>query len=301
MLRNPHQSWMNRLLVVCLAWFATSTLSTVQAAEPETETSKERFLRIERDQREEPTALQTSVVRYSKPGEPEGVSVDLIGAVHIGDKAYYEQLNKLFESYDALLYELVAPEGTVVPKGGGPAATGNPVSAMQVSLKRMLDLEYQLEFVDYTRPNFVHADMSPEQLLETMRERGESVLQIFFKMMGQAIAMQSKDPTSSNDVKLLMALISPNRAVRLKRIMAEQFEDLDGQMLAFEGPGGSTIIGERNKRALEVLSRELSAGKKRIGIFYGAGHMPDMERRLKEEFGLEPVESRWMTAWSMSP
>ena len=48
------------------------------------------------------------------------VVVDLIGAVHVGEKAYYEALNKQFEDYDAVLYELVAPEGTRVPKGAKP-------------------------------------------------------------------------------------------------------------------------------------------------------------------------------------
>jgi len=34
----------------------------------------------------------------------QGVTVHLVGAVHIGDKKYYEELNKDFEGYDALLY-----------------------------------------------------------------------------------------------------------------------------------------------------------------------------------------------------
>ena len=57
------------------------------------------------------------IVRYAKPGaDKDGLYVDLIGAIHIGDKAYYQQLNKDFSAYDALLYELVAPQGTRVPK-----------------------------------------------------------------------------------------------------------------------------------------------------------------------------------------
>ena len=39
------------------------------------------------------------------------VTVDLIGAVHIGDVAYYAAAQRRFEQYDALLYELVAPKG----------------------------------------------------------------------------------------------------------------------------------------------------------------------------------------------
>ena len=62
--------------------------------------------------------------------------------------------------------------------------------------------------------------------------------------------------------------------------MAETFEDLQGSLLAIEGPEGSTIVSQRNKVALDVLRKALAAGKTKIAIFYGAGHMPDMEQRL---------------------
>ncbi len=48
-----------------------------------------------------------------------------------------------------------------------------------------------------------------------------------------------------------------------------------------EGPKGSTLIGERNKRALDVLKKQIASGKKKIAVFYGAGHMVDMEKRLR--------------------
>ena len=36
------------------------------------------------------------------------------------------------------------------------------------------------------------------------------------------------------------------------------------------------LIGDRNEAAMKVLVRELANGKKRIGIFYGAAHMPEL-------------------------
>jgi hypothetical protein len=68
---------------------------------------------------------------------------------------------------------------------------------------------------------------------------------------------------------------------------------------AFDGPEGSTLITERNKKALRVLDRELMAGKRRIAIFYGAGHMKDMEDRLINEFKMRRVSATWLTAWRM--
>jgi len=96
-----------------------------------------------------------------------------------------------------------------------------------------------------------------------------------------------------------MALFDKNRALSLKRVMAEQFEDLEGAMSAFSGPAGSTLISERNKVALAVLAEQIKAGKKRISIFYGAGHMPDMEERLIKDLAVHRDAERWIVAWDL--
>ena len=44
-------------------------------------------------------------------------------------------------------------------------------------------------------------------------------------------------------------------------IVAEQFENMEGQLSAFDSGNGSTIITERNKKAFSVLTKELKAGK----------------------------------------
>jgi hypothetical protein len=245
--------------------------------------------------------METSVVRYVAPAGTQHpqVTVELVGAVHVGEADYYRKLNKLFAKYDVLLYELVAPEGTRVPKGGGRGTGGHPVGALQNGIKSMLGLEHQLTAIDYTKENFVHADMSPQEFAQTMKDRGESFTQIFFRMMGQSMAKQSQDPSGTSDVKLLMAFFAKDRKLRLKRIMAQQFEDLEGSMRVFEGPDGSTLISERNKRALAVLADQIEAGKRRIGIFYGAGHLPDMERRLIADFGMRRAKVRWVEAWDL--
>ena len=51
-------------------------------------------------------------------------------------------------------------------------------------MTRLLELEFQLRGIDYTADNLVHADMSPEQFAESMRRRGESMFQLFFRMLG---------------------------------------------------------------------------------------------------------------------
>jgi hypothetical protein len=292
------------LAIVCVADSradsATATGQQDVAGPAKAECPATQFIRIRCADGGEPIVMETAVVSYvSPPGERPAVTVDLVGAIHVGEASYYRKLNELFKNYDALLYELVAPEGTRVPKGGGKGTGAHPVGALQNGMKSMLGLEHQLAAIDYTKENLVHADMTPEEFSRSMKDRGESFTQIFFRMMGQAMAQQSQDPAGTSDIQLLMALFAKDRELRLRRIMARQFEDLEGSMQVFEGPDGSTLISERNKRALAVLADQIKAGKRRIGIFYGAGHLPDMERRLIDQFGLQRGKVRWMEAWDL--
>jgi hypothetical protein len=72
-------------------------------------------------------------------------------------------------------------------------------------------------------------------------------------------------------------------------------------MQALEGPEGSTIITERNKVALKKLAEQIASGKKKIAIFYGAGHLGDMEKRLlSNEFELKRSGEDWLDAWNLS-
>jgi hypothetical protein len=271
--------------------------AAARKANPGDESSK--FVRVRHDEKGRPVALQTAIVRYARPGaDKDGLYVDLIGAIHIGDKAYYQQLNQDFAAYDALLYELVAPQGTRVPKQRG--KTTHPVGMVQEGMTGVLDLDYQLDQIDYHKDNFVHADMSPSDFSKSMADRGESLWTMIFRMVGYGIAQQNKNPEQAMEARLLAALFDKDRPLALKRVMADQFGELEGSMGAFDGADGSTIITERNKVALEVLAQEIKAGKKHLGIFYGAGHLADMEKRLNADFGLRPQSVRWLTAWDLT-
>src|SRR5262245_36116594 len=69
--------------------------------------SPAKFIRIQRDAKNEPVALETAIVSYKAASGEGDLVVDLISVVHVGDRGYYQKLNKHFEQYDALLYELV--------------------------------------------------------------------------------------------------------------------------------------------------------------------------------------------------
>lgn len=259
----------------------------------------QKWVRYAEDPSGDPLGMQTSIVRYQKPGETS--YVDLVGAIHVGDAKYYAELNRRFAKYDALLYELVAPEGTRIEKGAV-ASDRHPLGMLQGGMKDVLELEHQLEQVDYTRPNFVHADMSPDEFFKSMDQRGEGIVQIFFRMMGASITEQSKLQArgESPDIDLMKALFAPDRARQLKIAFARQLTQMESLLNDFGGAQGSTLITERNKKALEVLARERKAGKQKIGIFYGAGHLSDMHERMVRDFGMKPMSEEWLTAWDLS-
>jgi len=251
-----------------------------------------RFVRIIENELGIPTKLQTSVARYESKDDKDTV-VDLIGAVHIGDQAYYKQLNKIFKQYDVVLYEVVTEEGKV-PKPG--QDSGNPVSLMQRAMQQFLELDYQLDHIDYTKKNFVHADMTPQEFAKAMAKRGENIWSVMLKMMMSGMKQQGNQPT---DADILMAMFDKDRALKLKRLLARQLGDINSTTDAFGGEDGSTIITDRNTKALSVLKERLTGGQKKIAIFYGAAHMPDFEHRLIKDFHLVPTSLRWVTAWDM--
>ena len=81
--------------------------------------------------------------------------------------------------------------------------------------------------------------------------------------------------------------------------MAEQMQNVESGMVIFEGREGSTIIDYRNAKAMDILKREIAAGNKKLALFYGAGHLPDMQKRLLSEFQMKRAGQYWLEAWKL--
>jgi hypothetical protein len=241
-------------------------------------------------------AMQTAVVTYSNPADPDGAKVTLIGAVHIAESEYYSKLNTMFRQFDSLLYEMVMDPEAGIPD---PTERGvSPVSTIQVGMKDALGLTFQLDEIDYKAKNFVHADMTPKEFFDTMKNRKEGLMQLMFRAMGAGIAMQSNG--KSNDLNLITAAIGDDPQKGLRRAMAEQMVDMDGQMAGLSGSDGkSTLITERNAKAMEVLKKEIKSGKKKLAIFYGAAHLKDMQERLEKDYGMKAEKTEWLDAWDL--
>jgi hypothetical protein len=170
-------------------------------------------------------------------------------------------------------------------------------------MKTSLELSFQLDEIDYQAANFVHADMTPQEFEQSMSERGESMLSIMFDMMQQTARQQRAqaderdgdgDAAAARPFDLVAAFRSGEGRHLLRMTFGRQLEQVEGMMA---GGKGSTLLEGRNEKCLEVLQRELRAGKKRLGVYYGAAHFPHMERRLVEDLGFAKAGHEWLVAW----
>ncbi len=242
--------------------------------------------------------LETAIVRYKNES---GQIIDLVAAVHVADPDYYDLLNALFARYDSVLYEAVAPK-EYRPVPGRHDST---LSSFQRGITDVLDLEFQLDGVIYTKDNFVHADLEPDRFFELMDERGENLLTLMLSVM--AAEMRHSDQKSVEEMhaqswSMILAFFAKDRSRALKRVLGRQFGELERIAAGFErGLDGeeSVLLIERNKAALDVLEDRLQEGDRTIAIFFGAAHLPDMERRLAREFGAFKTSEQWLVGWDI--
>ncbi len=240
--------------------------------------------------------VQTSIVTYR---DLRGTEVQLIGAVHVGEKEYYRELQNRFGSLDAVLYEMVKPTEATADSLRG---SNSSVSGLQRLMKTALGLEFQLDAIDYTPKHFIHADMTPDSFARAQKEQGESLAGLMFKAMMEQQATLSPGDTIRENLRFLAAITNRNRTKALKMYLGRQIGDMEKAVIGLQGDdeSGSVLLEGRNRVAIDVLrTKALPGGFRRIGIFYGAAHMPDMEKRL-EKLGFRRVGVEWLVAWDMT-
>ena len=288
---------------ICLVTLLVAFLGPALAApQPDkaTAASSQPYVRVVKNRSGRPEALQTSVVVHRMPG---GQRVDLVSAVHLGEASYYAGLNKRFSGYDVVLYELVVSgDGApvtgpvVIPRDEG---SDSSLSQVQMMLCRLLGLKFQLHAINYAAPNFRHADLSYAEFQAAMDRQGESTTDLLMKVLKIAISNADQlDSGELSDVEIITILArgpSPREQLALRRMFAACFPEIERLTSEIQG---STLIAGRNKRAIEVLDRELKHGARSVAVFYGAGHMPDLARRLRSRGGTV-TRSEWITAWNL--
>ena len=106
-MNHARRSWF-LFLLISLALIVAPT----RAADPsDNDSAPSKFLRFVPDKHGGGT-LQASTVRYENA---EGVTVDLVAAVHIAEPSFFQSLESSWDEYDAVRYELGAPKDRLGP------------------------------------------------------------------------------------------------------------------------------------------------------------------------------------------
>ncbi len=252
-----------------------------------------------------PVELVTPIITMESRGNNKNIYVDLIAAVHFADREYYDFLNRRFTQYEVLLVEMLAPKGTTLSQIAGSAGKKpgrlsriGILETLQRGMGRALGLVNQVDAVDYSAKNMVLADMDSETLFHRIRENGEvgrlageTLRELFEEEETPETHTQAAEP----DLSLTRFLLARNKRQLLKRTFAVEIarNQSEGKTL-FE----QSLIRERNTILLDELYRQIEKGAEKIGVFYGAVHIPDIQHRL-EERGFRAAGTEMVTAWKL--
>ena len=278
-----------------LSSILSSALLAAEKINEEDQSADIDFIRF--NETEFKAALETASAKYIND---DGVEVELIGAVHIADKKYYQDLNTQFEKYDSLLYEMVGGDpDKPLTKEDLAANKKNPMRFFQLLIGGMMKLDFQLDHIDYTAKNFVHADMTMETFQKRQKAKGENLFSLIEKSIEAQENAQSQNKKQFNFASMFKLLNDEGGPNGMKLALGRQFHEIESMIGGMEGPDGSVIVAERNVTALKVMEKEIKKGKKNLGIFYGAAHLPDFDKRLIEEYGFKRTEKTWNPAWKI--
>ena len=295
-LRKKHSTYDHRMILrhfVTISCFLIGT-AIFAIADRQSPTPHAESIRVIED--DVSARLETSIATWEK----DGVRVDLIGAIHIADKSYYEILNRTFPQYDSLLFEMVGGEKRHIETSPADASSESSASSLSglrdiyAMVSRFLALSGQAECIDYNAKNFVHADLSMAEFEEKQKQRNESLLGLALKAGTNAPSAGTARQPDAN--RLMAAMLTGNRNM-MKLELIHTLGQGDDQISMFAGD--TVIITDRNAKCLQVLEEQISQGKKNLGIFYGSAHFPAMEKSLLAR-GWKRTGERWLTAWNIN-
>jgi hypothetical protein len=267
-------------------------------------------------------------VRKFVPAKHHGPAVLLVAVCHIGDKAYYHTLQQLLDRQTLVLFEGVNAgshprrvRGPVAPASADsddtPSSRTNQPPGLQSSLATSLGLVFQLEAIDYDRTNFLNSDLSIEEISRLISGAGASAGgPPEAERPGRHNAsfdylMQAMDGSSflGSIARMAMQFLGSNpRLQAITRLMfIEALGQLKGDLATAQGMPPDmqqlikVLIQARNEAVLKDMVEESKTVPRSgsIAIFYGTGHMDDMEQRLTRQLHYRPAGETWLTAFSV--
>jgi hypothetical protein len=164
---------------------------------------------------------------------------------------------------------------------------------LQERLAKTFRLSFQLNEMDDTRPNWINSDMTIDELQRAFEEAGADGSMLFGMLDGSS--------GMGAVVGLVLGAVErlPGMAQRGKLMIMEVLSlgDASFDMMKDQLGDGTVkvLIDERNQVVIDDLKGLLAdTDADSVAIWYGAGHMPDMEERLLDQLGYERTDDdRW--------
>ncbi|WP_150107347.1 hypothetical protein [Pedosphaera parvula] len=273
-------------------------------------------------------ALQIAV-RKLVPMRGKGPAVWLVGTSHVGETNYYADLQTLLNGSTVVLYEGVNADvhKRRVRGGNNELALTNPLKdkeagsgkpeeeSIQQTLAHSLGLVFQLDAIDYDRSNFFNSDLSIQEIQKLMVAQGtNATTSVEGGGRGNSsfgYLMQVMDGSSFLGTVMKMGMqfmgSSPKLQAIAKLTLIETLGGLKGELTDVKGLPEDmkqlvkVLIESRNKVVVEDLQAEARKVKNSgsLAVFYGTGHMQDMERRITQTMKYKPAEEIWYTAFAV--
>lgn len=272
-------------------------------------------------------ALQIALRKFVPAGKA-GPTVWLVGTSHVGDPAYYQAIQKHLDAQTIVLYEGINADAHPrhVPKPGAPPEKPTPTPpkpedgtnagfSMQSALAESLGLVFQLNAINYDRTNFLNSDLSVLQIQRLMLndpdampaapgEKGRSnpTFDALLQIMDGSSFLGS---IFKWGVKMIGS--DPQLQAATKYMLVETLGGLKGDFSEMHGLPPEmqhllkVLIEARNQNVLDDLKTEstLVPATGSIAVFYGTGHMTDMEKRVIGQLHYRPAGDLWYTAFSV--
>lgn len=193
---------------------------------------------------------------------------------------------------DGKTFDLISFGADAASGGDGPASDlklsmQKPLSddekgasiGIQQKMATALDLQFQMTGINYDRANWVNSDMSMEALAKRMKSEGQSI-EPLMKMMDGSSPM-----AGVAGMFLGMIKSNPRMQTMVKMMLVNTLGAADDAMGSMPGSMGSffkVIVEDRNQVVIEDLKRIIREKPelKSIGVFYGAGHLPGMDKDM---------------------
>lgn len=166
---------------------------------------------------------------------------------------------------------------------------------LQKTMADALGLIFQLEGIDYSSSRWRRCDVTISELQGLLSERGADASVLLSALQGGSML----EGLASGLLKFVGATRSGRGMLKLVGIEALARAD---ELMASPPPGFEglfeVLLERRNDVVLEDLSNLLQDEPEveSVAVFYGAGHMADLGKRLVADLGLTPLDDSWLPA-----